>query len=186
MIRANLELDILGSALIPIVNPVETTHLHQRLIDAINWFGDAVTDPNIHSSIVKYVSAIERLFFGKFEAGRTKLFGGRVRDVLKAFSCDEGDRVYSQALELYKTRSTLVHGEQFRTEDESFNIINLASELSRMCLLCSAQLYSMMLQAFENPDSAKLEEIMKRINDEGLNWLAEAAALGCAKHSPIR
>ena len=44
----------------------------------------------------------------------------------------------------------------------------------------------MMLQAFENPDSAKLEEIMKRINDEGLNWLAEAAALGCAKHSPIR
>lgn len=186
LIRANLELDILGSALIPIVNPVETTHLHQRLIDAINWFGDAVTDPNIHSSIVKYVSAIERLFFGKFEAGRTKLFGGRVRDVLKAFSCDEGDRVYSQALELYKTRSTLVHGEQFRTEDESFNIINLASELSRMCLLCSAQLYSMMLQAFENPNNAKLEEIMKRINDEGLNWLAEAAALGCAKHSPIR
>ncbi|HDZ0620833.1 TPA: hypothetical protein RRT30_005185, partial [Klebsiella pneumoniae] len=186
LIRANLELDILGSALIPIVNPVETTHLHQRLIDAINWFGDAVTDPNIHSSIVKYVSAIERLFFGKFEAGRTKLFAGRVRDVLKAFSCDEGDRVYSQALELYKTRSTLVHGEQFRTEDESFNIINLASELSRMCLLYSAQLYSMMLQAFENPDSAKLEEIMKRINDEGLNWLAEAAALGCAKHSPIR
>jgi hypothetical protein len=30
LIRANLELDILGSALIPIVNPVETTHLHQR------------------------------------------------------------------------------------------------------------------------------------------------------------
>lgn len=54
-----------------------------------------------------------------------------------------------------------------------------------MCLLCSAQLYSMMLQAFENPDSAKLEEIMKRINDEGLNWLAEAAALGSAKNSPF-
>lgn len=79
LIRANLELDILGSALISIVNPVETTHLHQRLIDAINWFGDAVTDSNVHSSIVKYVSAIERLFFGKFEAGRTKLFAGRVR-----------------------------------------------------------------------------------------------------------
>nr|WP_276206573.1 hypothetical protein [Pluralibacter gergoviae] len=42
-----------------------------------------------------------------------------------------------------------------------------------------------MLQAFENPDSAKSEEIMKRINDEGVNWLAEAAALGSAKKSPL-
>lgn len=75
------------------------------------------------------------------------------------------------------TRSILVHEEQFRTEDESFNSINLASELSRICLLYSAQFYSIMLQALENPDCAKLEEIMKLISDEGLYWLAEAAAL---------
>ncbi|MEH4313463.1 hypothetical protein POY12_26910, partial [Klebsiella pneumoniae] len=111
----------------------------------------------------------------------------QIREILISESAwEEMTCLFAPSLELYKTRSALVHGEQFRTEDESFNSINIASELSRMCLLCSAQLYSMMLQAFENPNNAKLEEIMKRINDEGLNWLAEAAALGCAKHSPIR
>ncbi|RJS94619.1 hypothetical protein D3260_02235 [Salinisphaera sp. Q1T1-3] len=47
--------------------------------------------------------------------------------------------------------------------------------MSRMCLLCSAQLYTMMLRAFDNPDSAKLEEVMSRIANEGLDWLIEAA-----------
>ena len=175
LIKGDLELAILGSALIPIVNPIETSHLHQRLIDAINWFGDAATDANTSSSIVKYVSAIERLFFGKFESGRTKIFAGRIKDVLEAFGCDGTHRVYEQALEVYKTRSVLVHGEQFQTEDEANESICLASSLCRMCLLCSAQLYSMMQHAFDNPDAVALEEIMKRISVEGLDWLADAA-----------
>jgi hypothetical protein len=33
----------------------------------------------------------------------------------------------------------------------------------------------MILHAFGNPDSAKLEEVMSRIDDEGLNWLIEGA-----------
>ncbi|HHR4952621.1 TPA: hypothetical protein ACS56F_004899, partial [Salmonella enterica] len=53
--------------------------------------------------------------------------------------------------------------------------ICLASSLSRMCLLCSAQLYSMMQNAFDNPDALALEEIMKRIGAEGLDWLVDAA-----------
>lgn len=72
-------------SLTKIVDPVEMHHLHQRLIDAINWFGDAATDSNASSSIVKYVSAIERLLFVKFEQGRTKIFATRVKAILKEF-----------------------------------------------------------------------------------------------------
>ncbi|NMM21227.1 MAG: hypothetical protein HHJ15_14940 [Rhodoferax sp.] len=171
------ELSVLGSALTPIVDPVEIHHLHQRLIDAINWFGDAAMDSNAPSSIVKYVSAIERLFFGKFESGRTKIFADRVKGVLDAFGCDEDRRVYEQALAVYKTRSALVHGAQSPSDDEVREMVYLAAALSRLCLLCSAQFYPMMLQAFGNPDPAKLEEGMKRISCEGLDWLEEAS--GC-------
>lgn len=61
------------------------------------------------------------------------------------------------------------------TEDKAHEIVLLAEELSRMCLLCSAHLYLMMLQAFGSVDPDKLEEVMKRISGEGLNWFAEAA-----------
>ncbi|QIM48340.1 hypothetical protein G9Q38_03695 [Pusillimonas sp. DMV24BSW_D] len=173
--RGSYELAVFGSALTPIVDPVEIQHLDQRLIDAINWFGDAATDSNASASIVKYVSAIERLFFGKFEPGRTKIFAGRVTSVLDAFGCDENHCVHEQALAVYKTRSALVHGDNFPTEDELHKIERLAAALSRMCLLCSTQLYPMMSQAFDNPDPTTLEEVMKRIGIEGLDWLAEAS-----------
>jgi len=177
LMRGASELAVLGSALTSIVDPVEIHHLHQRMIDAINWFGDAATDPNAPSSIVKYVSAIERLFFGKFESGRTKIFANRVKGVLGAFGCDEDNRVYEHAFAVYSTRSALVHGAHSPNEDRVHEIVHLAAALSRMCLLCSAQFYPMMLSAFGNPDPAKLEEVMKRISSEGLDWLAEAAGL---------
>jgi hypothetical protein len=33
----------------------------------------------------------------------------------------------------------------------------------------------MMSQVFDNPDPTKLEETMKRIGSEGLDWLVDAA-----------
>jgi len=175
LMRGSNELAVFGSALTSIVDPVDIRHLRQRLIDAINWFGDAATDSNASASIVKYVSAIERLFFGKFEPGRKKIFAGRVKSVLEAFGCNEDHRIHEQALAVYKTRSVLVHGENFPVEDELHKVERLAATLSRMCLLCSTQLYPMMSQAFENPDSSKLEDVMKRIGSEGLDWLVDAS-----------
>lgn len=175
LIRCSYELDVLGYVLKPIVDPIDVRLLHQRLIDAITWFGDAATDSNISSSIVKYVSAIERLFFGQFEPGRTKTFASRVKSIFEAFDCNDDQCVYEQALAVYKTRSALVHGEHLPTEDKANEIVRLAAALSRMSILCSTQLYPMISQAFENPDAAKLEEAMKRINSEGLDWLAKAS-----------
>ena len=76
---------------------------------------------------------------------------------------------------VYKTRSALLHGAYSPTEDGTQKTIRFAEDLSRMCLLCSAQLYPMMFQAFDNPDPVKLEEVMKRISSEGMDWLAKAA-----------
>ena len=175
LMRGSYELKVLGSVLRSIVDPIDSHLLHHRLIDAITWFGDAATDSNTSSSIVKYVSAIERLFFGKFEAGRTRAFAIRVKSVFEAFNYNGYQFVYDQALAVYKTRSALVHGEHLPIEDKANEIACLAAELSRMSILCSAQIFPMMSHAFESPDTAKLEEVMKRISLEGLDWLAKAS-----------
>ncbi|MFP1914839.1 hypothetical protein ACLEEZ_04630 [Lonsdalea quercina] len=104
-----------------------------------------------------------------------KKFAGRIRVVLELFGCGGDHRVYERAIKIYNTRSTLVHEEQFQNKDDARIAVCLASSLSRMCLLCSTQLYSVMLKVFDNPDAARLEEIMKRISSEGLDWLIEAA-----------
>ena len=171
MMRSTWELEMLGVSLTPIVEPRDTSHLHHRLMDAISWFGDAATDPNTSSSIIKYVSAIERLLFGKFGQGRRKAFADRVSSVMGAFGCDNDHKIREQALAVYDLRSALVHGERQETNKG----LRKTAALSRMCLLCSTQLYLLMQHAFGKPDPAKLEEVMKRICNEGVEWLIEAA-----------
>lgn len=173
--RYPTELGVLGSTLRVLADPVEIYHLHQRLIDAIHWFGDAATDSNASSSIVKYVSVIERLFFGIRSNNRKKTFANRIASVLKAFGCDENLSAHEKASNVYQNRSNFLHGEYSPTKDVKHKIVRDAENLSRMCLLCSAQLYPMMLQAFGNPDSVKLDEVMSRISIEGIDWLAKAA-----------
>src|SRR5690606_19300333 len=102
---------VLGGVLGKVADPTGASHLHLRLIDAIAWFGDGATDRSAPSSIVKYVSAIERLLFGQFDDDRTKNFAKRVYGVLRGLDSDEGDKTYQLALRLYRARSAILHGE---------------------------------------------------------------------------
>ncbi|TCV85811.1 hypothetical protein EDC63_10819 [Sulfurirhabdus autotrophica] len=169
------ELQILGSALAPLVDPREITHLHERFVDAINWFGDAATDTESTASVVKYVSAIERLFFGKFDRGHKTEFASRIKIVCNLFGYEDGGQAYEDALQVYNARSALLHGDLSPRDKKSQEIALLAEELSRRCILCSTHLYPMMLAAYKNPDAETLEMVMKKIGDEGLDWLAKAA-----------
>lgn len=175
LMQGNRALNFLGSSLRSIVDPKEACFLSQRVIDAINWFGDAATDLNPSSSIVKHVSAIERLFFGKFSQGRTKIFAERVQKILEVLNCDDRQDAYEQAITVYKARSALVHGEYSPSEYKINQLAHTAESLSRMCLLCATEIYPMLLAAFENPGSVELEKVMQRISSEGLDWLADLA-----------
>lgn len=171
LVRSSRELEVLGSSLQSIVEPQEINHLHHRLLDAINWFGDAATDSNRSASIVKYTSAIERLLFGEFQQGRRKLFSNRIKSILNAFDSDADGKSHQKALEVYDKRSMLVHGEWHESRQD----VDAAADLSRICILCAAELYLLMLRMYKNPCPAVIEEAMNRINKEGLDWLLSEA-----------
>ena len=48
-------------------------------------------------------------------------------------------------------------------------------------ILCAAQLYPMMLKAYGDPGPEKLEEVMARMQHEGLHWLATTAGYSIAQ-----
>lgn len=184
LMQCDHSLAFLGSALVPLVDPIQTYHLHERLIDAINWFGDAANDTAVSSSIVKYVSSIERLFFGQRHRDRKQVFANRVKGVLAAFGCEGNGQTYEHALEVYDVRSALLHGAYSPHDDAARQAVYRAEEVSRMCLLCSAQLYPMMLSAYGNPDPAQLEAVLERVTEEGIDWLAQEAGFTKCRGAP--
>lgn len=169
------ELEVFGSTLVNLLEPTSPPHLNVRLLDAISWFGDAATDSTPSASIIKYVSAIERLLFGAFERERRKTFAVRVAALCKTFFGELEFDPYQKSLDLYEQRSELLHGATSPRFLQQKHAVYYAEELCRMCLLASAQLYPMMLSASRNPDPNKLEETMTRIASEGVSWLAETA-----------
>ncbi len=169
------DLQIFGSALHPLADPIEPFQLHERFIDAINWFGDAATDLEASASAVKYTSAIERLFFGKFHPRCHKQkFARRITQVFGAFNCDYG-RTHASAIKVYEARSELLHGNSSPRGEQIREQAKIAEELARLCILCAAQLYPMMLKAYGNSGPEKLEEVMDKICEDGIDWLIHKA-----------
>jgi hypothetical protein len=58
----------------------------------------------------------------------------------------------------------------------------LSEKLSRLCILCAVQLYPMVIAAYGDPGPEQLEEVMTRMQREGLDWLAKMA--GYRVHDP--
>jgi len=143
--NGGLDLQVFGSALYPLADTMETFHLHERFIDAINWFGDAATDPEASASVVKYTSAIERLFFGKFHSKHDEqklthkqIFASRVKHVFVAFNCDDV-RTDENANKVYNARSELLHGSSSPRGEQISEQAKIAEELSRpVHIMCSS------------------------------------------------
>ena len=171
------DLKVFGSALKPLVECAPVRHLQQRFLDAVNWFGDAATDPEPTASVVKYVSAIERVMFGSWnpERKRTKDFACRLEALWAAYDCDGHKTIAADARKIYDARSSLLHGAVSPQDTNVHKLAALSEKLSRTCILCTLELYPMMIAKYGNPGPEQLEEVMTRMQREGLDWLAKAA-----------
>lgn len=154
---------------------VEHSELSGRLIDSVNWFGDACLEKSPAASIVKYVTAIERLYLASSEFGVKARFVSRVSKILSDFELDSSDLARQNASKVYDVRSTLVHGGSSPRVGETFLPRAEAEELARGCILCAEQLYRVIFDAFDPKSPAELEVAMKKYETEGLQWCIEEA-----------
>jgi len=181
----NPEFNVFCSALRALVDPNELVELHARFIDSINWFGDAATDTEPTASVVKYASAIERLLFGRYEPGRTRDFAKRIKLIFDEFDCVGKEHAYTNASEIYKIRSTLLHGSRSPRDLSARRLAITAEQLARTCLICAADLYPMIFRLFRNPGAKELDEVMAEIAKDGVEPLLTKAGFSRSQRSVV-
>jgi hypothetical protein len=116
--------------------------LTQRLVDALNWFGQAVVEANPAAAIVKYTAALERLTItGHVDQGLEAM-------VIKHVAFLNGDRTDKSAREiiddlgkLYQMRSDLMHGSLSPYDDSVPAVLRIGWEVTRWSLLRAALVF---------------------------------------------
>ncbi len=120
-----------------------------RFIDALSWYGDAVSEQSPAAKIVKFVSSIERIT----GTGIEKDADGRERGVTEIvtnrsaifYSIATGEPLtdsVQKVSEIYECRSNLVHGSLSPFDKSCASYAHKASDISRMVLLAGLDFFS--------------------------------------------
>ncbi len=119
--------------------------LCSRFIDALSWYGDAVSEQSYAAKIVKYVTAIERLVGTGEEKGRgvTEIVTTRASIIYSIATEESFDISKEKVSKIYTCRSDLVHGSKSPFDDSCIDFAYKAEEISRMVLLIGLDYFSL-------------------------------------------
>jgi hypothetical protein len=138
-----------GQTLHCLVDPQERTHLRERFVDALTWYGDGVSELSPAAQVVKYVSAMERITgTGKEhdaegnERGVTEIVTIR-STILYHHGCQKSyEECKAEVNAIYDCRSNLVHGSLSPFADSVANMAAKAEEVTRFVLLGGLDLFT--------------------------------------------
>jgi len=121
----------------------KSDELNKRLLDAVNWFGQAVVETNPAAKVVKYAAAIERLTItGHIDLGIEKIVIQRTTFLNKDRTDKTVDQIKEDLGKFYQCRSDLMHGSMSPYSPEVSGVLRIAWEISRWALLNAAQLFA--------------------------------------------
>ncbi len=146
------------SALNSCVDPQYTTHLKERFLDAMAWYGQAISEKQTSVQIVKYVAALERLTVTKkLEKGLTDTVVRRTT----LLSYDETKEGYEKALEevdkIYDCRSGLMHGSKSPFDKDLELVSPMAEKIVQKALFNALRIFTELDNKVENVKEKQLE-----------------------------
>lgn len=131
----------LGIALEQAVDPSLRRPLSERLLDATQWYGEAVRETSLGAKAVKYITALERMVMTDEKDDIASLVSSRVAALCLDEPTVEGrDRWRDEVKRAYHVRSRLVHGSVSPTSEIVYEGVKLGSQLARVTLLSAARL----------------------------------------------
>ena len=125
-----------------LIDPERSTHLKQRFLDALAWYGDAVSENSPAAQVVKYVSAIERMTGTGIEHDEQGNERGVTKIVTRRstiFYHHASDKTYesckTEISKIYNCRSNLVHGSISPFDESVSEMAYRAEQVARLILL---------------------------------------------------
>ncbi len=160
-----------GVALEAAVDPTLERPLSDRFLDAAHWFGEAVRERSPAAKVIKYVTALERMFMTNERDNITDIVSQRVA----TFCADPavtGDfaRVEANAHKAYDLRSKLAHGSMSPKDAAVYEGVRLGAELGRDALLNG-------LSGFKSEGLRQSRVPAKRVAEWFQSWVHHFALL---------
>lgn len=122
--------------------------LNQRLLDALNWFGQGVVEPNPGARIVKYTAALERLVMtGHVPSGIEMLIINRVAMLNQGRPGTTREQIQDELGELYQCRSDLMHGSISPSDPSVIKTLRIGREATRWALFKAVQLFALLRES---------------------------------------
>jgi len=147
-----------SSALKARISPEYKTHLTERFLDALSWYGQAVSDTLHSTKIVKYVAAWERLVITRKEKDLTSTVCRRI-SMLAYDGCRETyEQTLKKAKDVYEWRSNLMHGTISPFAANIEEIVPIAERLTQSSLFQAVDLFVYLSQKNNKVNAKELEK----------------------------
>lgn len=122
-----------------LISPIATGHvlppLYQRIIDSLSWYGEAVSEPQPHTRILRCMACLERLLVTPGR-GASRM---KVIDRGALLSCINNPSKLQNWRErvsrLYKVRNDIVHGSLSPFDQKVLACVATADRVAQRCLL---------------------------------------------------
>jgi len=132
------DLTVLGLILTKLSKLQKLSHLEERLLDALTWNGEAISEQAPGIKVIKFMSAFERLTL----TGEREKITERVttRSAWLIHCCWKEDR-RKDLLRLYKLRSRLIHGAKSPGDMDNDEDVYLLSKLTRKLITSAVRFF---------------------------------------------
>ncbi|HJT29526.1 MAG TPA: hypothetical protein VJ784_19085 [Pyrinomonadaceae bacterium] len=151
-------LEAAGSALNACIDPRKEIHLSRRFLDALTWYGQAVTESMPSAKIVKYVAAWERLTITqKEEIGLTEKVTRRMAILSHLKKKGDLSNTLKEVKTIYDWRSKLMHGSSSPFDKQLLGVSSLAGQLTTTALNRSLEIFVPLAHRDKNAKESDLE-----------------------------
>jgi hypothetical protein len=149
-----------GAALEGYVNPAVESALRDRWLDALDWYGQAISERRLAARLVKFAAALERLTVTENKPGVTDLVTRRTA-LLATDDAATIARAREDAQEIYRRRSELMHGRLSPKSPEILNAVRLAHGVVPRALFGALELF----YALNQHGQDKPEDLERKYSD---------------------
>lgn len=136
-----------------------------RLLDALQWFGDASFEESGGVQIVKWVAALERLTASeRLYKGLTHNFCRRVGLLASGLGTGDVEGAYKDARKAYELRSDVMHGSRSQDDRHLLLSTGFVHDLTREALLGALALHHLLTERVRDRRGESIGRLYEHIS----------------------